>query len=359
MNVLNEIASRFCIKGTAVSAERYGMGHINDTYLVKTDADARYIMQRINHNVFKDVPSLMENIVGVTEYIASAVKGTEAQENCLRVIRTAESGAGFIECCGNFYRMYNFIEDGISIESKPSLRQFELSGIGFGRFQKLLDGYPAEKLHETITDFHNTLWRYGNFMAAVEKDRVGRAAHVAAEIEFYKSRLGYCGVVLDKIKSGDIPLRVTHNDTKLNNVLIDTEADRVSAVIDLDTVMPGSILYDFGDSIRFGASTAAEDEKDLDKVNFSLTHFEAYAKGFIGEVGERLTEAEIELMPFGAILMTYECGMRFLTDHLDGDNYFRIHREGHNLDRARTQMKLVLDMEGSLPTMKSIVRGCI
>lgn len=224
----------------------------------------------------------------------------------------------------------------------------------------MLDGFNADKLHETIKDFHNTRVRYDNFLKAIEENRAGRRESVAEEIRFFVERKEYCGKIVDMLGNGEMPIRVTHNDTKLNNVLINIEEMKASTVIDLDTVMPGSIVYDFGDSIRSGANTGAEDEKELEKVSFSLELFESYVKGFLKEVGERLTESEKENLAFGAILMTYECGMRFLTDHLNGDLYFKIHRENHNLDRAKTQMKMVTEMEGLLGRMKEIVKGnCI
>ncbi|NLT18773.1 MAG: phosphotransferase, partial [Clostridiales bacterium] len=204
--------------------------------------------------------------------------------------------------------------------------------------------------------FHNTRVRYENFLKAIEENKAGRRESVGDEIRFFMERKEYCGKIVDMLSNGQMPLRVTHNDTKLNNVLINIEEMKASTVIDLDTVMPGSIVYDFGDSIRSGANTGAEDEKDLDKVRFSLELFESYVKGFLKEVGERLTESEKENLAFGAIIMTYECGMRFLTDHLNGDVYFRIHRENHNLDRARTQMKMVTEMEGQFERMKEIVK---
>lgn len=356
MEKLINTASKFDCKGEVVKVERYGHGHINDTYLVTTIGGPRYLMQRINHKVFKNVKALMENIVNITEYTYEETKRNNGNLNTVMVVIPTKSGEKYLEEDGNFYRMYNFIEGALSIERRATPEEFRLSAVGFGRFQKLLDSFPAEKLHETIKDFHNTVVRYNNFIKALEEDPLDRKKDCAEEIAFFKTRKHYCGRIVNMLASGEIPLRVTHNDTKLNNVLIDLDAMVASTVIDLDTVMPGSIVYDFGDSIRSGATTGAEDEKDLSKVNFSLELFEAYAEGFISEVGERLTETEKEELAFGAILMTFECGMRFLTDHINGDTYFRIHREGHNLDRARTQIKLVQDMEKSLDKMKAIVR---
>ena len=344
-----------------MAVNRYGCGHINDTYLVENKGGPRYILQRINHNVFKDVNGLMENIVRVTGHIYERLKRDGGDvEHALRVIKTKNGKDFFQDEESNYYRLYNFIEGAVSIERRATPEEFRLSAEGFGRFQKMLDGFNADKLHETIKDFHNTRVRYDNFLKAIEENRAGRRESVAEEIRFFVERKEYCGKIVDMLGNGEMPIRVTHNDTKLNNVLINIEEMKASTVIDLDTVMPGSIVYDFGDSIRSGANTGAEDEKELEKVSFSLELFESYVKGFLKEVGERLTESEKENLAFGAILMTYECGMRFLTDHLNGDLYFKIHRENHNLDRAKTQMKMVTEMEGLLGRMKEIVKGnCI
>lgn len=352
-----EIANKFNILGKAISAERYGFGHINDTYLVVCDSDVKYIMQRINHNVFKDVPALMENIVGVTEHIYKRLVSEGGDiEHALKVIPTREGKSFFHSKDGNYFRMYNFIDGAISIERRATKEEFRLAAIGFGRFQKMLDGFPANKLNETIKDFHNTRTRFENFLKAIEDDLAGRKNNCKEEIDFFIKRKGYSLRIVEAIEKGLIPLRVTHNDTKLNNVLINLTEMKASTVIDLDTVMPGSIVYDFGDSIRSGANTGAEDEKDLSKVGFSLELFEAYTSGFLEEVGNRLTKSEVDSLAFGAILMTFECGMRFLTDHLNGDKYFKIHRENHNLDRCRTQIKLVEEMEKNLDKMETIVK---
>ncbi len=345
------IAARFRTDAHVVKAERYGCGHINDTYRITDERGKYYILQKINNNVFRNVEALMRNITGVTGYIArKTVDGRE----CLEVIPTLEGG-NYLKIASGYYRMYNFIYGGVSIETRPSINEMRVSGQGFGRFQQLLDGYPAATLFDTIPDFHNTVSRFARFREAIAADTAGRLRYVKKEVEWYLEREKYCGVVLKGIADGSIPLRVTHNDTKLNNVLIDVRHNEAVAVIDLDTVMKGSILYDFGDGIRSGANTGAEDEKDLGKVNFSRELFDAYAEGFISEAGAKLTETEKKLMAFGAVLMTYECGMRFLTDHLEGDTYFKVHREGHNLDRTRTQMKMVEDMEAQLKDMEATI----
>lgn len=380
MNPLFQVASQFNIEGEPFYAKPYGNGHINRTYLVKCKTDGgevKYILQQINHTVFKNVENLMKNIVAVSNHIYKImVESNEDIENALRVIKTKD-GKDYLQdkgksyellnsgkypefnCIkdddGHFYRLYNFVENGIGIETKATIEEFRSSALGFARFQKYLDSFDASVLYETIPNFHNTVVRFENFEKAIEKDVANRAKNVAEEIEKYASRKHYTNVVVDLLESGEIPTRVTHNDTKLNNVLINLKTLNPVTVIDLDTVMSGSLLYDFGDSIRSGATTGAEDEKDLTKVNFSLELFEAYVDGFMSELADRITDKETELLAFGAILMTYECGLRFLTDYLENDVYFRVHRENHNLDRTRTQMKLVEDMEKVLPKMNEIV----
>ena len=233
---------------------------------------------------------------------------------------------------------------------------FYQSAVSFGNFQRLLADYPAETLHETIVGFHDTKARFATFKKAVEEDVCGRAASVQKEIDFVLAHEDVANVFGDMLANGELPLRVTHNDTKLNNIMIDDKTGKGICVIDLDTVMPGLAMNDFGDSIRFGASTAAEDEQDLSKVSCDMELFDVYAKGFIEGCGGKLTQKEIEMMPMGAKVMTFECGMRFLTDHLQGDTYFKIHRENHNLDRCRTQFKLVEDMEAKWDTMQEIIK---
>lgn len=354
MDRIIEIANLFDTS-VAVRAEPYGCGHINDTYRIEHE-DGRYtILQRINNNVFRDVDGLMHNVVGVTEYIAQkAITDGTSADDILRVIPT-KNGEPYANTEAGFFRTYNFIYSGISIETKATARELKASAKGFGKFQKSLDGYPVDELRETIPNFHNTEWRFSELERAVREDRAGRLNNVEKEVEWFLSRKRYASVVTSLIKSGDLVERVTHNDTKLNNVLINTETMEPVAVIDLDTVMKGAIAYDFGDSIRTGASTGAEDERDLTKIVFDLNAYRAFTEGFMSEVGSRLTPIERETLHFGAILMTYECGMRFLSDYLDGDIYFKVHREGHNLDRARTQIKLVEGMEKLEDEMRKIV----
>ncbi len=342
---------QFPIQGTPVSCERYGQGHINVTYLVVTDCGHRYILQKINDRIFKDVEGLMANIVLVTEYLRKTVADSR---EAMTVIRTHEGKPYYYNGEG-YYRLYEFVEGSLCLQAPETEEDFYQSAVGFGRFQQLLRDFPAHQLTEPIANFHNTIDRYRIFREVLARDPMGRAKEVQAEIDFALSREEEAGRLHRMRLDGTLPLRVTHNDTKLNNVLLDEKTRKALCVIDLDTIMPGLSLYDFGDSIRFGAATAAEDEKDLSKVEMSLELFRTYTRGFLSAC-PGLTAAEVEHLPLGAKTMTLECGVRFLTDYLDGDHYFAVHREGHNLDRARTQFKLVRDMESKWEQMKAIVR---
>jgi Ser/Thr protein kinase RdoA (MazF antagonist) len=351
-----QIANMFSLKGEAISAESFGCGHINDTFLVETDEGEKYILQQINTSVFKNPDALMTNIVSVTEFLKKkiAAEGGDPTRETLNVVLTKD-GKNHISFDGSAWRVYTFIDDSVTLQTCETADEFYASACGFGHFQKLLADFPAHTLFESIPDFHNTKKRFKAFEEAVESDVAGRASKVAAEIEFVKSRKEFAKTLVDLQKSGKLPLRVTHNDTKLNNVML-TKDLKPLAVVDLDTVMPGLSVNDFGDSIRFGATRAAEDEKDLSKVIFETELFEYYAKGFLKECGEMLTEREKEMLPVGAMMMTFECGMRFLTDYLNGDTYFKVHRINHNLDRCRTQFKLLEQMEEKRQELNSIIK---
>ncbi len=335
--------------------EPYGNGHINDTFLVV--ADRRYILQRMNHTVFPHPEELMENILGVSSHICRKAKeeGRDPARASLVVVPTKEGQPFLRDSIGSYWRLYEFCEGTVSRDRVESPSDFELCAFGFGRFQCQLADYPAKNLHEAIANFHNTPWRYENLMKAVEKDVCARASEVSEEIRFAKERQAFTQTLEKAYADGLLPLRVTHNDTKLNNILFDEKTGEPVCVIDLDTVMPGYSVNDFGDSIRFGANTAAEDETDLSKVSLDLSLFEAYARGFLKGCEGKLTDTELALLPIGAMMMTLECGMRFLTDYLEGDVYFRIHRPNHNLDRCRNQFALVADMERKLPEMRKII----
>lgn len=344
--------------GEVILCEPYGCGHINETFEVRVRGGGHYILQKINTSIFRDVEGLMENITGVTEYLREQYRkvGKDTERGVLCVIHTA-AGAPYLRTPqGECYRLYRFIEDTVALQTATGTDALRTAGAAFGQFTDALAAYPAAKLHETIPHFHDTVSRYADFERAVRLDPKGRAAEIGAEIAFVQERQGETAKLGRLLAAGELPLRVTHNDTKLNNVLLDQNTGEPVAVIDLDTVMPGLSLYDFGDAIRFGANPAAEDEKDLSLVYCDLRFFRAYTEGYLSACGKSLWPKELELLPFAAKMMTYECGMRFLTDYLLGDTYFRIHRPEHNLDRCRTQLKLVADMEAKESEMARIVQ---
>lgn len=334
------------------SAAAHGNGHINLTVLVAIGSQ-KYILQRINRNVFRDPASLMENVVRVTEYLAE--RATDAR-TVMRVFPTKDGKFYVVDGEGEYWRLLQFVEDAICLEAPESREDFYQSAVAFGRFQYALKDFPSHTLVETIPDFHNTEKRFEAFMAAVKADKVGRCASVAEEIQFYIDNADFYGTLARAHASGILPLRVTHNDTKINNVMLDAKTRTALCVIDLDTIMPGFSVTDFGDSIRFGANTGAEDEKDLSKVDLDLSLFETYARGYLDGCGGGLSDEEVMLMPEGAKMMTLECGMRFLTDYLCGDTYFRVAYPEHNLVRARTQIKLARRMTEEFDSMKRIIR---
>ena len=359
---LELIVSKFITDKTFLHALPYGEGHINDTYSVCLQDDeeviTRVILQRINHYVFKDPVGLMNNIVGVTTFLKEkiAAEGGDPERETLTVIPTTTGEYFYKDGEGNYWRVYKFIENALTYQSCRNAEDFYNCGISFGKFQQMLSDYDTTKLVETIPDFHNTVKRFEALKQAINEDKAGRAGLVQEEIRFALEREKDAGALVELLESGKMPYRVTHNDTKLNNILIDKKTGKGICVIDLDTVMPGAACYDFGDSIRFGASTAAEDETDLSKVSMSLELFEVFAKGYLSFAREFLTPVEFESLAIGAKIMTFECGIRFLTDYLNGDVYFKIHREHHNLDRCRTQFKLVQDMEQKMDLMQEIVK---
>ena len=355
------MARRFALPQGDITAEPYGNGHINDTLCVcvrTQEGTRRYIMQRVNRYVFKRPEDVIVNIGQVTKYLRGviAAEGGDPQRETLTLVPTVDGKTFAYDEEGELWRMYLFIEGTISRDLPDTPELFELSGAAFGRFQRQMGGFPAASLVESIPDFHNTPARYAQLMDAVARNEAGRLDEVGEELAFCRQYEREVHTLLDALAAGEIPLRVTHNDTKLNNVLLDAQTGRGVCVIDLDTVMPGLAAYDFGDSIRFGANTAEEDEPDVSKVSLSLPMFEAFTRGFLGEAGQVMSRREIELLPMGAKLMTLECGMRFLADYLNGDKYFRIHRPNHNLDRAHTQFALVRSMEENWDAMQEIVR---
>lgn len=336
----------------------YGNGHINDTYRCEP---SKYILQRINTTIFKNPYELMENVENVTEFLKKKIiaAGGDPKRETLTVVKTIYGQSCFKYDDNNVFRAYRFIGDTKAVENDKTIDDIYNAGKGFGHFQMLLDDFPVEKLHETIKDFHHTPKRVENLKKAIEANKAGCLDLVKDEIEYVLSNEKKASAVIDAIASGEIPVRVTHNDTKINNILFDLVTGEAICVIDLDTVMPGSMLYDFGDALRMGASTAAEDETDLSKVHFDMECFRAFAKGYLSEMKDVLTPKEIELMPMSVWLLTYECGTRFLTDYLDGDVYFKIHRENHNLERARNQFVLCREMAQKEEEMKYIIKDLI
>jgi len=361
MDSIRPLADRFFFEGRYHSAERYGNGHINETYLVRTIVEdgstRRYILQKINHHVFRHPVRLMQNMAAVSSHIRSrvAASGADPSRSSVTVVPTAD-GAPFMQHeDGSFWRAQVFIEGTLCIDQVEDIRHLYEAGKAFGTFQRLLEDFPADCLHETIPDFHNTPLRLRAFERTVAEDAVGRVASVAEEIRFLRERSGDASRLVDLLGEGRLPLRVTHNDTKLNNVLFDDVTGEAVCVVDLDTVMPGLSLYDFGDAIRFAANTAVEDETDLDRVHLDFSLFENFTRGYLETAGPVLIAEEIRQLCFSARLITYELALRFLGDHIAGDPYFRIHRPGHNLDRARCQMRLLLEMERNETRMEDSV----
>lgn len=347
---IKQLTAAFALDGVPISWREFGHGHINSTFKVTTDTGAEYILQKINKYVFRNPVRLMGNVIAVTDYLRSRV---EDPRMAMHFILTRKGQSYFRDADGDFWRMYDFMK-GFCLDAPESDEDFYQSGVAFGRFQELLSDFPADTLYETIPEFHNTVDRYRQFKASVAIDPLGRLAQVQDEVNFVLARENV-GSTLQKMREdGTLPLRVTHNDTKLNNVLLDRKTRKSLCVLDLDTVMPGLSAHDFGDSIRFGAATAAEDEQDLSKMSLDLHMFEVYTRGFLA-AATTLTDREVEMLPMGALIMTLEVGLRFLKDYIDGDLYFKTAYPEHNLVRARAQLKLVADMEAKMQNMERIV----
>ena len=349
---MEQVLQQFCFEGTPVSCTPYGNGHINRTYLIVCDSGAEYILQKINRVAFHHPEELIENIDAVTNYITDVTGG---KTETLHLICAKDGKKYAVAPDGEYWRGYQFVPGGLCLEQPRSVADFYEAAVAFGHFQQVLADFPADTLHETIPHFHDTIDRLRCFRASVEEDKLGRADEVREEIAFILAREEEFGELCRLQNAGLLPMRVTHNDTKLNNVLFDSVTGKARCVLDLDTVMPGLSACDFGDAVRFGASTAAEDEQDLDKVWVDLDMYRAFLEGYLAACGDALTDKEIEVLPLGAKIMTAEVGMRFLKDYLDGDIYFAIHREKQNLDRARTQIKLVWDMEQKWDEMQRIL----
>ena len=347
---MHSVLSRFQLSSEPVSCAVYGNGHINGTRLVTCRNGARYILQQINTGVFSEPVLLMRNI----ELVTAHLKTKTSDPRGVLTLVPAKDGNSFILENGEYWRVYEMVPGSVCFDQADEALFFE-SAVAFGRFQNELSDFPAEQLSETIPHFHDTPARFLSFLRAVANNASGRRNEAEAEIAFVRKREAFTHTLCDLQTRGEQPLRVTHNDTKINNVLFDETSGKALCVIDLDTVMPGFAVNDFGDAIRYGASTAAEDERDLERVRFNLDLFEAYTRGYLSTCLASLTQTELAMLPTGAVMMTLECGMRFLADHIAGDVYFHISRPGQNLDRARTQFKLVAEMEAHWDEMHKIV----
>lgn len=354
MNVsLIESSNAFGLTTEGISC---GNGHINSTFVAEKNGDM-YILQLINTDVFKNPADMMNNICKVTEHIKNKVmqESGDVEREVMNMLSTVDGKNFFVASNGDTYRAYKYIKDSITIEGNPTPEEFVQAGFGFGRFQKYLADFPAEELVETIADFHHTPKRIEKIKESIKTDKYNRVKNCEDVIDYILKNEAEAGIVIDGIKSGDIPIRVTHNDTKLNNILFDKDTKKAVCVIDLDTVMPGSLLYDFGDAIRYGTSTAAEDEKDLDKVAIDLKLFKSFTEGFSAALRDTYTKTEAELLPFSAKLLTYELVVRFLDDYLNGDTYFKTKYLEHNLIRAKNQMKICQDIDLKINDMHKIV----
>jgi hypothetical protein len=360
---LKDIFNKFVTDGTLLKIEAYGSGHIHDTFKVETIESVcdDYILQKLNNQVFRNIENLQQNITLVTNHIRSKIQSdtsNDPKRSVLTVIPSKEGDPYYIDSEGSYWRLYIFISDHKSYDIVQSQQHAYEGGKAIGRFQALLSDLPDDMLHETIPFFHDIELRLHSFEEAVRSDRKSRVESSADEVNFVRKRAGEMTIILKLGKEGKIPVRITHNDTKFNNILLDSN-DRALCVIDLDTVMPGYIHYDFGDAIRTTATRSAEDEPDLEKVELDLPLFESYSDGYLSEIGNILSDTEVEYLAFAPRLITFTIGLRFLTDHLEGDNYFKIHRPDHNLQRARTQFKLVESNESKYEEMQEIISRLI
>ncbi len=357
---IRAVIDRFDFTGDVTAIRPCGNGHINSTYIItcsEGELARRYILQILNTAIFKHPEEVMANIVAVTEHIRAGLvaAGEDAERGTMRVVKTKDGENGYTDPDGRFWRAYDFVEHTVCRLTVDSAETFARVGEAFGDFGRRLADFDASRLYDAIPNFHNTKMRYENFLATVAADPVGRVASVRDEIAFITARSDRAALIVDALATGDLPLRVTHNDTKLSNILLDAQTEESVCIIDLDTVMPGSSLYDFGDSIRSGASSAAEDEPMLDKVYFLPEMFKAYAAGFVKGSAGSLTARELAMLPDGAYTITFEQAIRFLDDYLNGDTYYHTDYPTHNLVRTRTQLKLVADMEQHMPDLRAFV----
>ncbi len=358
LSEINEVISHFEIPSNPIACHPCGNGNINSTFWVKTEDGNEYLVQKVNTYVFQKPYELMENIHNVTQFLSDKIqeKGGDFERGTLNFIQS-DNGRF---CYHNhdtheFWRIYHYVSGAVAYDSADKPGILREAARAFGKFQRMLDTYPAETLYETILNFHHTAARYDTFERSVAEDAAGRAASVEKEIEALRRYAPYASLIVDGLADGTLPIRVTHNDTKLNNVLFDEQTGKCLCVIDLDTVMPGSLLCDFGDAIRFAANNTAEDDPDLSKVFLRLDLFEEYVSGFFAGLKGAITEREIALLPESVLVLTYELALRFMTDYLDGDKYFKLKYPEHNLVRTRAQLRLCEDIETKLPEMRKII----
>lgn len=361
LKITTEAIEAINFNGSIVNVKSFGSGIINDTFLVvckdNDDKEEKYILQKINNSIFKNIEKLMKNYCNICNYLKEIVKNNhgDVDRETITVIPTKDGKSFFKDSKGNYWRSIKFISNTITYDVLESANDFYKFGKAFGKFQNMLSEYKAEDLYESIPNFHNTKERFNIFLNAIKNNKANRLENVREEVNFILERKNDTSVLIDMYERGELPLRVTHNDTKISNILMDEKTKEGICVIDLDTIMPGLSLYDFGDAIRSGATHALEDEKDLSKVYIDLEFFEAFTKGFLEGTNSTLTENEISMLPMGAKVITLEQGIRFLTDYLDGDVYYKTNYEDQNLDRTRTQLKLVRDIELKWDKLKCIV----
>ena len=362
INEIQKVARHFQIRGEIKKIERISSGYINRTYCVRTISetghDHWYTLQRINTNVFRDVDAMMENYCLVTEHLHQTLRlpGYDDQHGSISMIKPTSEGKPYYQDDSGCWRMTTYFQDTHGMDVPDSKENMYFAGLAFGMFLKRMSDIPTEMIHTVIPDFHNTIKRYQALEKAVQEDTVKRVKEVSKEIEFIRNRKDQIGLIAKALEAKEIPLRICHNDCNLNNILFSNDTDLPVAIIDLDTVMPSSPLYDYGDSMRIGTNTARDDEKDLTKVSCDLVYYESYARGYLEACGDMLTKEELELLPFSSIIITIEDGIRFLTDYISGDTYYQIFYPGQNLDRCRTQLKLVEDMEKKLPEIREILK---
>lgn len=358
---LKKIAEKFCICGNITKIEQINRGYINRTYKVETLSVNghvhQYILQRINANVFPDIDALMSNFQITTEHISATLHlPGQHKRGVVQTIRTTKDGSLYLKDETGAWRIMTYFDNVYSLDIPDDPKVFYYAGVSFGRFIKAMSSVDSSKIKEVIPNFHNTKSRYKDLEDAIAKDPVGRVGEVEEEIAFVRAHKDLFGKISDALESGVIPTRICHNDCNLNNILFDTETHLPVVIIDLDTVMPSSPLYDYGDSVRIGANTAKDDEKDLSKVSCDLHLYEMYARGYLEACGDILTKDELMLLPYASLIITSEDGIRFLMDHVNGDTYYHIDYQGQNLDRCRTQLKLLSDMESKLPEIKKILQ---